>query len=569
MTATINELYLKYIDNVGMSLEEDRYFQYLFEMVQAGDNRLQQTNRVLHKVVDEEWIDIIEDTLESINEIIDKPRRFVTSSEELVPVALAKKISADSVKHLSRHTEFISASDDGDIHPSKILNVTTEETYDLYENRFIYHLIQRLIAFVYKRTDVIFWATGDEKISTFKMESKISDAYEDIEYKLEMNVKNKQSLAENDEDNMDVFMRIDRIKRIVTSLQQSSFCSIMDGCAKVRSPIQRTNLMMKDPHYRKCYALWQFLERYDSVGYKIDVQDTAVEFDEEYLIQMYTNLITNYTVFKTLTEHDIRDIDSHAVEKHQKVDPKFIKEIREEFVDDCNLPDVEVRRIFVEEVTQAQLDAEAKLEEESARRQAAENTVREAEAEKHIAELQLEETVSQLNSMIAIKEEAEHKVDELLLEMKSEEEAAVHIRSRLEDKIKEISRETELEKANSRALEEQLKNTVRDADKKLAEADARFEEISNEKAGVAEEYSRFRAFAAEEVKSREKELEEMRNALKEAQESVKKAEKALEKAEKRAEDAEKTRDKAVARAEGNSLSRYILNKLRSRESKDD
>lgn len=36
-----------------------------------------------------------------------------------------------------------------------VLNVTTEESYDLYENRFIYHLIQRLFAFVDKRTDVI------------------------------------------------------------------------------------------------------------------------------------------------------------------------------------------------------------------------------------------------------------------------------------------------------------------------------------------------------------------------------------------------------------------------------
>ena len=56
-----------------------------------------------------------------------------------------------------------------------------------------------------KRTDVIFWSTGDEIRNRFKMHSKIDDAYEEIEYNVEMTVKNRQSFAENDADNMDVY----------------------------------------------------------------------------------------------------------------------------------------------------------------------------------------------------------------------------------------------------------------------------------------------------------------------------------------------------------------------------
>lgn len=55
----------------------------------------------------------------------------------------------------------------------------------MYENRFVYHLIHRLFAFVDKRTDVIFWSTGDETCNTMCMESKIDDAYEEISYKME------------------------------------------------------------------------------------------------------------------------------------------------------------------------------------------------------------------------------------------------------------------------------------------------------------------------------------------------------------------------------------------------
>lgn len=524
MVPSINDLYLKYIDSVGMSLEDDRYFQYLFEIVQAGDNELHQTNRILHKIIDEEWISIIEESLDSINAIIDKPRRFVTTSEEVVPVALAKKISADSVKHLSQHTEFIAQSNDGMVHPTKVLNVTTEETYDLYENRFIYHLIQRLIAFVDKRTDIIFWSTGDEKESVFTMKSTIDDAYENIEYKLEMKVKNKQSFAENDNDNMNVFMRIDRVRRLVFALKQSSFCSLMAGCQSVRSPIQRTNLMMKDPHYRKCYALWQFLERYDNIGYKIDVQESAVEFDEEYLFQMYTNLIMNYTVFKTLTEADIREIDPEPVTRHDVIAPKFIKEIKEEFVDDYNLPDVEIRRVFVDEVTQAQLDAEAALEEERAAKKALEEETHRLAVESEIIGHRLEDALAQINGLVEQKESVEKDMNKILIEMKTEEEAAAQIRFRLETSLKERSIELDNQRTANALLEKRLKESAEELasvkesasiELETAQASAE-EEIASVKASAEEEMSSLRTDYEARLEAMSKEHEDTLNSYRES-----------------------------------------------------
>lgn len=371
MSETIQDLYTSFSEQMEPIQEDSRYFRYLFEMAQASGTTIEQQREELVKVVDEEWISMIEDSLDAINTIIEKPRRFITTEEEVVPVSLAKKISADSVRHLSQNTQFLAPSEDGSVHPTRILNVNTVETYDLYENRFIYHLIQRLLTFVDKRTDVIFWSTGNEIRNRFKMHSKIDDAYEEIEYNVEMTVKNRQSFAENDADNMDVFMRIDRVRRLVMALRGASFCQIMNGCSAVRSPIQRTNLIMKDPNYRKCYQLWQFMERYDKVGYNIDVQQQALAFDDEYMVQMYTNLINNYTVFKSLTD-DERNLQELESVQHAPVAPKFIKEIQEVQVDSPDLPDVEVRRVFVEEVTQAQLDAEQAL----------------AEAREHIEELQ-------------------------------------------------------------------------------------------------------------------------------------------------------------------------------------
>ena len=669
MADTINELYAKYTEGIEGALEEDRYFQYLFEMIQAGDNTLEQKNRVLHKVVDERWLTVVEEGIEAIFNIVDKPRRFITTSEEVVPVALAKKITADSVRHLSQHTQFIAQNEEGEIMPTKILNVSVEESYDLYENRFVYHLIQRLFSFVDKRTDVIFWSTGDETCNVMSMESKIDDAYEEISYKVEMTIKNRQSVVENDMANMDLFKRIDRVRRMSRTLRASSFCDIMNGCAKVHSPIQRTNLMMKDPDYRTCYQLWQFIESYDEVGYTIEEQDSAMQFDEEYLLQMYINMITNYTVFKSLLVSDPRKMSEIATEKREPVKPKFVKEIKEEIVEDRNIPDVEIRRVFVEEVTEAQLEAEEKLREETTRREELENSISELEwqmdslnqqlewleqmkaqmeEEKSALETQVEEEKkaredaeeatkqTMLDTRIEIEaaqKEAKEQVEAIQKEAKEQVEAiqkeaddkvnAVHkatenqiaeAHKQAEDTISQIRRQAEAEIADVRTdaentIEEMRKiaedkvataeqkaaeqiNTVKleserkmqAAEQKAAEqvntvkleserkmqaaeqkASDEIRETKEEKEKLQTENTQVKA----EIEKARKEAEDAKNAeiiaRKELEEVKKASETQIKKAEKRAASAEKAKEKAVAKSEANSLSRYIVNALQERK----
>ena len=556
---TISDLYEKYTNQVGEALEDDRYFQYLFEMVQAGDNTLEQKNRILHKVIDEQWLTVVEEGIEAIFNIVDKPRRFIATSEEVVPVALAKKITADSVRHLSQHTQFITENAAGEIQPTRILNVTTEESYDLYENRFVYHLIQRLFAFVDKRTDVIFWSTGDETCNVMSMESKIDDAYEEISYRVEMTIKNRQSYVENDTDHMDLFKRIDRVRRLSRTLRTSSFCDIMNGCAKVRSPIQRTNLMMKDPDYRTCYRLWQFIESYDEVGYTIEEQESALQFDEEYLLQMYINFITNYTVFKSLLESDQRNVTELAKEKREPVKPKFVKEIKEQIVEDRNIPDVEIRQVFVEEVTQAQLDAEAKLEEETNRREELERSLSELEFQMdslNQTRMQMEqeraELEEQLHNEQKVRQETEAAMAAVDIEAKNSIEIAQAEAKRSVENLQTIldtvrkEKERELTAALDRAekAEKDAKNSRKEKEKKQKAA--------------SEEIDRIRKEAADAAARSKK---ESRAAVAAAQ---REAAKAIEEARRKQEEAEAAMQKALQKAESASLSHYIVKRLQER-----
>ena len=643
MSETIQDLYASFSEQMEPIQEDSRYFRYLFEMAQASGTTIEQQREELVKVVDEEWISMIEDSLDAINTIIEKPRRFITTEEEVVPVSLAKKISADSVRHLSQNTQFLAPSEDGQVHPTRILNVNTVETYDLYENRFIYHLIQRLLTFVDKRTDVIFWSTGNEIRNRFKMHSKIDDAYEEIEYNVEMTVKNRQSFAENDADNMDVFMRIDRVRRLVMALRGASFCQIMNGCSAVRSPIQRTNLIMKDPNYRKCYQLWQFMERYDKVGYNIDVQQQSLAFDDEYMVQMYTNLINNYTVFKSLTD-DERNLQELENVHPEPVAPRFIKELDEVRVDSPDLPDVEVRRVFVEEVTQAQLDAEQALAEAREQIEELQGQLKSWKVQAHaltderddladelaeaktrelaltqraqMAEADVEELRGSLEDLEASKKAAEDAAAAELAavrEASAKEVAELHTKlDAAELQIEEVQLTAERDaraaqlaaEAAAAAADQRLAATVAAAEEKVsaaqqaadaaidaarAAADSAVEQAAvdaGEKvaAAVAERDAATRAaeearadadarIAAAELEAGERIEQEVAAAHAACEREVEAAraemQQRLDSLAQELEQAERDRERAERRAEGNSLSRYLLARLRGDASEVD
>ena len=498
------------------------------------------------------------------------------------------------------------------------MNVTTEESYDLYENRFVYHLIQRLFAFVDKRTDIIFWSTGDETCNVMSMEIKIDDAYEEISYKVEMTIKNRQSYVENDTDNMDLFKRIDRVRRMSRTLRASSFCDIMNGCAKVRSPIQRTNLMMKDPDYRACYKLWQFIEGYDEVGYTIEEQDSALQFDEEYLLQMYINMITNYTVFKSLLESDPRKMSELATEKREPVKPKFIKKIEEQIVEDRNIEDVEIRKVFVEEVTQAQLDAEAKLEDETRRREELEQSMQSLEwqLDSTMQDLQfleqikedLENQKAEIEAQLEIEQKAQAELKEAMeraeieakneievirsetaetieAERRAKEETIEKIQSEAQAKVQQFSqekekahkeveeslRQVEAAKKESKQYQEEAAETRLSAEQTIKETnEAAKKNVEEAQRNAEEAVLKAQKEAEEAVKTAKREAEEaVRRAQKEAEETVKQvkqeAEKEVETAKKKQLQAEKEKEKAVAKSEANSLSRYILNALQERK----
>jgi len=162
-------LYRKFKTRTMNTLNGDDFYEYFMRVVESGVRYYGQRNEALIKIIDEQWVTAIEECILPLENIIRKPRKFIRREENIVPVELAKKIGSDAVKHLASHTHFITRIDkNGGVVPNKLLNVYNEESFDIYENRFIITLLKRVNQFLDKRYEALFETTGDEFASVFE-----------------------------------------------------------------------------------------------------------------------------------------------------------------------------------------------------------------------------------------------------------------------------------------------------------------------------------------------------------------------------------------------------------------
>ena len=169
----VNEAYSEWFEkfkDCTDQLDSDRLYKSFRSSLSHSRSTIALNRRILEKDIDVSWVESIETGLVSIDNVIRNPSKTIINVEEVVPIALSKKITVDSVKHLAQHTDLIQSVDPetGKITPSKVLNIHKEESYLTYENKFVNTLIDRLFIFVNKRYEKLKAVSSSEEI--FAME---------------------------------------------------------------------------------------------------------------------------------------------------------------------------------------------------------------------------------------------------------------------------------------------------------------------------------------------------------------------------------------------------------------
>ena len=341
----MENVYEKLVKNLSPDLAQDRFYQYFMNLLETGSNYCSYFSSHMVKNIDEEWINAIEEALPSLQHVVLNPRKFIEEDRQIVNVAMARNITPETIQHLLQHSNMIDkVNEDGTVVPNRLLNVYKEESYNTYENRFIATLILNLQHFINKRFDVIFDNSRDEMGTFFEMESRIDNYTETIDYKLEINIREKQTDMDNEEENVGVFTRISKLHRQINDLANGAFMTQMRACPLVRHPIVKTNAIGKNQHYKACHKLWNYIHDYDRIGYKIDMVKQEPMFTRELEQDIYNSFIWDYVMLKHYTEqNDFMNLDRPR--RTKEITVKYIRQALDEIIRGLDMSDANVRKL--------------------------------------------------------------------------------------------------------------------------------------------------------------------------------------------------------------------------------
>ena len=541
MNKSYLELYLEYKDYLASATTDNEFYDEMDTAINSGTNSYSLFNRYFDKKIDLKWVEEIEACIIPLDNIIRVPRKFIVQEEEIVPIERARKITNESIRHLAQHTNMIAKVEGDDVTPNQILNVFREESYEVYENRFVFTLMQNLVRFIDVRYNVLFNISDDDNMASLKMESDFTRGREKIQYKLEVSAQSAGSDIDGEVgpegENATAFQRIERVKRIINEYANSSFMKELRNCVPVRPPIMRTNAIQKNPNFRACLKLWQFIQSYNELGYEITVKESNDMVSAEYMNELNRMTAMNYMLLKANTLSE----DAVGKQKKRKLKPKLLKRLAEELVMDYDMEEVEIQRVFVDEVkrvSRKKIEGEKKIQEAIQRALDAENARKKAIEDK-------------IKAKIAHEKEMERR------RIAREKE---RIRKEKEKERQRIKREKEREKARIAKEKALAKEKARKEKERAAKLKAQ------EEARLAKEKQREEMCIAREKAAKLAKIEKEKAAKAKAKEKERKAKEiAAQKAKEKAAAAKQREKEAIAKARAAQAEKERLAKEKAKQ----
>ena len=281
------------------------------------------------KVKEFGWIEMMAFTIPYLDNILRKPNRFIVNEEEIVKIEQAKKVSVETIKHLSKNTNFIQTVDKetGDVTPSKLLNVRKEETYNTYENRLVFTLIQNMNRFIKKKKENLTKISPESENNTEEKDNKMLEYSatstvedEQIEVNLSLNSKLVPNSGKDTEELSTIIAQIDEIEKKIQGLQSTEVYKTLakEHVLEVREPVKKTNVILKNVNFQYAMKLWDYLRD------NFEDKDTSTEEQKDYMDNgnlkkmVDETFLLHYLTMQTLDNDDIEE-KKDTKEEMQKI----------------------------------------------------------------------------------------------------------------------------------------------------------------------------------------------------------------------------------------------------------
>lgn len=214
-----------------------------------------------------DWLEIIEEVCPYIDNIVRNPKVVLVGETNVTKIEKARKTSIESIKDLSKHTDYIDKIDDktGDVLPSKLLVLFREETYNTYENRFIYTLIINLLKFIQEKEEAL-KNIEPKNEKTIEYSAETTNGRDKVI--VELSLKTVPTNVVNNGDN-DFEKIVENLKKKLASIKKTYInpwlaSTLIVSLKKLHAPlvsppIKKTNLILKNPNFQMALKLWDYL----------------------------------------------------------------------------------------------------------------------------------------------------------------------------------------------------------------------------------------------------------------------------------------------------------------------
>ena len=249
--------------------------------------------------------------------------------------------------------------------------IDEQESFAIYENRVLLTLIHKALMFV------------DDKYS--KMKDVPNDSYNNItmnrhlelnQQKLDFSVnyvnENHETMVDDlDVEDIESLSDFDRIRRIRQGLNECLATPLMKEIAKepqVRPPLTQTNLLKKNPNFKKAVELWNFLDTYKKQGFEIVGEEYDGKMSDENKQDVYLAMEFQHFMMSITTNPALRKMlqekydEENALAEAEAKRPEKVKEmVLEAQLEAVRKEEMEIRLKEIREREKQILDLNAEI----------------------------------------------------------------------------------------------------------------------------------------------------------------------------------------------------------------
>lgn len=284
-------------------------------------------------VIENDWIDAIEEGLVHIGKAIAQERQFIRSNGEVVDIEKVKNVSRESVEHLAKHSNLLTKEPKGEeLIPDRLYTVERLTDYAVYENRFLYMLLCYLRDFLsWRYTRILeLTQTYEGQLSLDKTIEKggrktIFRLYIEEERKFDPFLSETSGCREQLE-------RIDGLIRTVEMYLATPLMEFVAKAPKLKPPVTETNVLKMNKEFKAAVQLYYFITAYEKDGFtakqeKVSLtpleEKTAQEFAEAAELFSFLAYKANTGQQDILQSRLVQELEREKREAQQKEQSKL------------------------------------------------------------------------------------------------------------------------------------------------------------------------------------------------------------------------------------------------------